>query len=162
MKRILFVIVLSLAPFVLLGQVKSINDILDKYEKKKNVESIMVSPELLQLAGSSETNESTKQLLSKLSELRILSVKALAVENGIKLSQLLREDLDKMIVAEKMSRILRVQDGNELMEMYKTKATKGALLFLTTSANEFTVISIFGEIDPSVVNAAISGEIGIK
>lgn len=162
MKRILFVIVLLLAPFVLQGQVKSINDILDKYEKKKNVESIMVSPELLQLAGSSETNESTKQLLSKLSELRILSVKASAVENGTKLSQLLREDLDKMIVAEKMSRILRVQDGNELMEMYKTKATKGALLFLTTSANEFTVISIFGEIDPSVVNAAISGEIGIK
>lgn len=162
MKRILFVIVLSLSPFVLQGQVKSINDILDKYEKKKNVESIMVSPELLQLAGSSETNESTKQLLSKLSELRILSVKASAVENGTKLSQLLREDLDKMIVAEKMSRILRVQDGNELMEMYKTKATKGALLFLTTSANEFTVISIFGEIDPSVVNAAISGEIGIK
>lgn len=162
MKRILFVIVLSLSPFVLQGQVKSINDILDKYEKKKNVESIMVSPELLQLAGSSETNESTKQLLSKLSELRILSVKASAVENGTKLSQLLREDLDKMIIAEKMSRILRVQDGNELMEMYKTKATKGALLFLTTSANEFTVISIFGEIDPSVVNAAISGEIGIK
>lgn len=162
MKRILFVIVLSLAPFVLQSQVKSINDILDKYEKKKNVESIVVSPELLQLAGSSETNESTKQLLSKLSELRILSVKASAVENGIKLSQLLREDLDKMIVSEKMSRILRVQDGNELMEMYKTKATKGALLFLTTSANEFTVISIFGEIDPSVVNAAISGEIGIK
>lgn len=63
---------------------------------------------------------------------------------------------------ENMSRILKIRDGEELMEMFKTKEDKGALLFLNSKPGEFTVISIFGKIDPSVVNAAISGEINIK
>lgn len=151
-----------LLPMVMIGQVKQINDIMDKYEKKKNVESILVSPALLQLAEGSNVDATTKNLLSKISQLRILNIKASAIENGVLLSKLLREDLDKLIETEKLNRIIRVQDNDELLEMYITQSTKGVLLFLATNPKEFSVISIFGEIDKSVINAAISGEIKVK
>lgn len=151
-----------LFPIMMIGQVKQINDILDKYEKKKNVESILVSPALLQLAEGANVDATTKDLLSKISQLRILNIKSSAMENGVPLSKLLREDLDKLIENEKLNRIIRVQDNDELLEMYITQSTKGVLLFLATSSKEFSVISIFGEIDKSVINAAISGEIKVK
>ncbi|MGE0091720.1 MAG: DUF4252 domain-containing protein [Bacteroidales bacterium] len=162
MKKIVIIALLSFVPFLAIGQVKQINDILDKYEKNKDVESILISPELLQMAGESQMNQPTKDLLSKLTELRILSVKSSHKENGVSVAQLLRQDLDRVISQENMSRILKIRDGEELMEMFKTKEDKGALLFLNSKPGEFTVISIFGKIDPSVVNAAISGEINIK
>ncbi len=162
MKRVLTIMIAIIFPILMIGQVKQVNDILDKYEKKKNVESILVSPALLQLAGGSNVDVSTKELLSKISQLRILTIKSSAMENGIPLSKLLREDLDNLIEKEKLNKIVRIKDNEELLEMYITQSTKGVLLFLATGSKEFSVISIFGEIDKSVINAAISGEIKIK
>lgn len=84
------------------------------------------------------------------------------MENGVPLSKLLREDLDQLIEKEKLNRIIRVQDNDELLEMFITQSTKGVLLFIASGSKEFSVISIFGEIDKSVINAAISGEIKVK
>lgn len=162
MKRVLTIMIAIIFPILMIGQVKQVNDILDKYEKKKNVESILVSPALLQLAGGSNVDVSTKELLSKILQLRILTIKSSAMENGIPLSKLLREDLDNLIEKEKLNKIVRIKDNEELLEMYITQSTKGVLLFLATGSKEFSVISIFGEIDKSVINAAISGEIKIK
>jgi len=162
MKRVFTLMIVVLVPIFMIGQVKQVNDILDKYEKKNNVESILVSPALLQLAGGANVDATTKDLLSKISQLRILNIKSSAMENGVALSKLLRADFDKLIEIEKFKRIIRVQDNEELLEMYITESTKGVLLFLATSPKEFSVISIFGEIDKSVINAAISGEIKIK
>lgn len=162
MKRVLTIMIAVLLPVLMLGQAKQVNDILDKYEKKKNVESILISPALLQLAGGSNVDASTKELLSKISQLRILNIKSSAMENGVSLSKLLREDLGKVIEKENFNRIIRVQDNEELLEMYITQSTKGVLLFIATGPKEFSVISIFGEIDKSVIDAAISGEIKLK
>lgn len=162
MKRVLTIMIAVLLPILMIGQVKQVNDILDKYEKKKNVESILVSPALLQLAGGTNVDVSTKDLLSKITQLRILTIKTSAVENGVSLTKLLRDDLDNLIEKENLNRILRVQDNEELLEMYMTQSTKGVLLFFATGPKEFSVISIFGEIDKSVINAAISGEIMVK
>ncbi|MDD2584178.1 MAG: DUF4252 domain-containing protein [Bacteroidales bacterium] len=162
MKRVFIIMVVLLFPIVGTGQAKQVNDILDKYEKKKNVESILISPALLQLAGGSNVDITTNELLSKISQLRILNIKSSAMENGVPLSKLLREDLDQLIEKEKLNRIIRVQDNDELLEMFITQSTKGVLLFIASGSKEFSVISIFGEIDKSVINAAISGEIKVK
>lgn len=151
-----------LLPLLMFGQVKQINDLLDKYEKKKNIESILVSPMLLQLAEGNSVDLSTKELLSKISQLRILNIRTSAMENGFQVSKLFRADLDKLIDIEKLNKVARVQNNDELLEMYITENTKGALLFLTTGPKEFSIITIFGEIDKSVINAAISGKIRIK
>lgn len=162
MKKVFIIMVALLIPIVGIAQAKQINDILDKYEKKKNVESILISPALLQLAGGTNVDEATKELLSKISQLRILNLKSNATENGVLLSEMLRNDLNQLIERENLNRIIKVQDNDELLEMYISKSTKGVLLFIATDSNEFSVISIFGEIDRSVINAAIEGKIKVQ
>ncbi len=163
MKRILILVLSAiLLPVWVWGQSKQINEILDRYEKKRNVESILISPSLLQIAGSSSVDASTKDLLSKITELRILNVKQGAVEGGVPVRVTLKGELEKLFTGELFTRVVRVQDGSELLEMYVTKNNPGVLLFLTTTPNEMSIISIFGNIDKSVINAAMSGEIKIK
>lgn len=149
-------------PLTALGQTKQINEILDKYEKRKGVESIIISPSLLQIASSTDVDASTKDLLSKITEMRILNIKSGAVENGIPIRLSLRKELDGLIVTDMFKRIVMVKDGEETLEMYTTSTAQGVLLFFTTNPSEFSVISIFGNIDKTVVNAAMSGAIKVK
>ncbi len=154
--------VVLLFPILASAQTKQIISILDKYEKRKNVESIVLSPSILQFAGNSKFNSSTKDLLSKINEMRILNVKAGATEGGVSLKTIIRKELDPIVNSDLFSRVLKVQDGEDLMEMYITKNQAGALLFLTTTQEEFSVLAIFGTIDKNVVNAAMTGEIKVK
>lgn len=149
-------------PLTALGQTKQINEILDKYEKRKGVESIIISPSLLQIASSTDVDASTKDLLSKITEMRILNIKSGAVENGIPIRLSLRKELDGLIGTDMFKRIVMVKDGEETLEMYTTSTAQGVLLFFTTNPSEFSVISIFGNIDKTVVNAAMSGAIKVK
>lgn len=152
----------AILPIAALGQTKQVNEILDKYEKKKNVESILISPSLLQIAGTKDVDASTKDLLSKISEMRIINIKVSATENGTPVWLSLKGDLETLTNGEFFTRIVKIQEGDELLEMYITKNSQGALLFLSTTPKEFSVISIFGNIDKTVVNAAMSGGIKVK
>lgn len=152
----------AILPIAALGQTKQVNEILDKYEKKKNVESILISPSLLQIAGTSNVDASTKDLLSKITEMRIINIKASATENGTPVWLSLKGDLETLTNGELFTRIVKIMEGDELLEMYITKNSQGALLFLSTTPKEFSVISIFGNIDKTVVNAAMTGGIKVK
>ncbi|PKO98296.1 MAG: hypothetical protein CVU13_10610 [Bacteroidetes bacterium HGW-Bacteroidetes-8] len=161
-KLLILMFVAVIMPLTALGQTKQINEILDKYEKRKGVESIIISPSLLQIASSTDVDASTKDLLSKITEMRILNIKSGAVENGIPIRLSLRKELDGLIVTDMFKRIVMVKDGEETLEMYTTSTAQGVLLFFTTNPSEFSVISIFGNIDKTVVNAAMSGAIKVK
>ena len=145
-----------------MAKAKQIHLILDKYEKRKKVESIIISPAVLQMAGNGNYNASTKELLSKISEMRIVNVKEDAVEGTTPLRIIIRDDLDKVLISPKFSRVLKMQDGEELLELFVTKESDGVLVFLATSPKEFAVISIFGNIDKSVINAVMTGGIKVK
>ncbi|MDP3435867.1 MAG: DUF4252 domain-containing protein [Bacteroidales bacterium] len=161
-KLLILMFVAVIMPLTALGQTKQINEILDKYEKRKGVESIIISPSLLQIASTTDVDASTKDLLSKITEMRILNIKAGAVENGIPIRLSLRKELDGLIGTDMFKRIVMVKDGEETLEMYTTSTAQGVLLFFTTNPSEFSVISIFGNIDKTVVNAAMSGAIKVK
>jgi hypothetical protein len=161
-KLLILMFVAVIMPLTALGQTKQINEILDKYEKRKGVESIIISPSLLQIASTTDVDASTKDLLSKITEMRILNIKSGAVENGIPIRLSLRKELDGLIGTDMFKRIVMVKDGDETLEMYITNTTQGVLLFFTTNPGEFSVISIFGNIDKAVVNAAMSGAIKVK
>lgn len=161
-KLLILMFVAAIIPLTALGQTKQINEILDKYEKRKGVESIIISPSLLQIASNTDVDASTKDLLSKITEMRILNIKSAAVENGIPIRLSLRKELDGLIGTDMFKRIVMVKDGEETLEMYITNTAQGVLLFFTTNASEFSVISIFGNIDKTVVNAAMSGAIKVK
>lgn len=165
MKKLIIIMIAVLVPSFVMAQQKEsneINRILDKYEQKKSVESVLVSPSLLDMGKSNGVNEKTKELMSKITQLRILSVNTSAMENGRKVSEMLREDLSGVLSTDRYSRILRVQEKDELLEMYKSVEANGVLIFISSEIDELSVISIFGKIDGSVLNAAISGEIKVK
>ena len=161
MKKLLFIFVM-LFPILAGAQTKQITNIFDKYEKRKNVESIVLSPSVLQLAASPKFNASTNDLLSKITEMRILNIKSNAYEGKTPLKALIRKELDPIVNGDKFSRVMKIQDGEDLLEMYVTKNQAGALIFITTTSDEFSVLAIFGTIDKNVVNAAMSGEIKVK
>lgn len=97
MKKIaLLALIVVLLPAALIAQTKQINDIFDKYEKKRSIESITISPALLDFMGGGN-NQETKDLLSKITELRILNVPNTATENGTQIRAMLKRDLDALI-----------------------------------------------------------------
>lgn len=162
MKKIaLLALIVVLLPAALIAQTKQINDIFDKYEKKRSIESITISPALLDFMGGGN-NQETKDLLSKITELRILNVPNTDTENGTQIRAMLKRDLDALIASENFTRVIKVDNSDEKMEMYMIKGNKGVLLFMTSDNSTFTVISILGEIDKTVTSAVMNGGIKIK
>lgn len=162
MKKIILVLLAAIIfPLHASAQSKQISEIFDKYEKKKHVESIVVTPSLLGFMIGGEDKEA-KELMSKIKEIRILNVPTNAVENGVPLRLSLKDELDKLIIKEQFSRAVKVNKGDELLEVYISQNDKGALLFLASSTAEFAVISIFGKIDKEVVNSVMNGSLKIK
>ncbi|MDD2504291.1 MAG: DUF4252 domain-containing protein [Clostridia bacterium] len=157
-KVIIILLALALCPLFANAQSKQINDILDKYEKKKTVESIEVTPSLLSFMTNTEDAE-TNEALSKITKIRILNINTSAIENGVPLRNALRSELDILISKEQFSRVVKVKDGEEMLEVFIAQNGQGALLFLASSTQEFTVISIFGKIDKGVVNSLMNGTI---
>ncbi|MHC1779480.1 MAG: DUF4252 domain-containing protein [Bacteroidales bacterium] len=162
MKKLFILMFAAILPIAALGQTKQVNEILDKYEKKKNVESILISPSLLQIAGTKDVDASTKDLLSKITEMRIINIKVTATENGTPVWVSLKGELETLTSGDLFTRVVKLQEGEELLEMFVTKNSQGALLFFSTTPKEYSVISIFGNIDKTVINAAMTGGIKVK
>ncbi len=162
MKKLFILMFAAILPIAALGQTKQVNEILDKYEKKKNVESILISPSLLQIAGTKDVDASTKDLLSKITEMRIINIKVTATENGTPVWISLKGELETLTSGDLFTRVVKLQEGEELLEMFVTKNSQGALLFFSTTPKEYSVISIFGNIDKTVINAAMTGGIKVK
>lgn len=161
-KFIIVVIFVMLCPILVTAQAKQIHLILEKYEKRKNVESIIISPSVLQMVSNNNYNSPTKDLLAKIREMRIVNVKKGAEESGTPLKIIIRGELDKVLTGDRFSRVLKMQEGEEFLELFVTKETEGVLVFLATTPNEFSVISIFGNIDKNVINAVMTGGIRVK
>lgn len=164
MKKIftaLAVIAISALPSLLHAQTKEINEIFDRYEKKKSVESITISPALLNMSGSKSSQE-TRELINKISDMRILNIPSSASENGQPISRNLKNELDRVIKSYQFQRAVKVEEENSSFELYMINGNKGAVLFISSDSNEFTVISIFGEVDKTLVNSLLNGNIKVK
>lgn len=157
MKKILFVILaLVVLPVTLSGQNREINDLLDKYEKKKSVESVTVSSNLIAMAGKSE------DWANKISKIRILSVNSHVLENNLPLRVTFRKEMEEFVDKFKFISSLKVKDGGDEIEMFVNQTQNGALLFLNNSDEEFVVIAMFGNIDDKLIKTAVKGGITIR
>lgn len=167
MKKVILILIAAfLCPLLANAQSKQISDIFDKYEKKKYVESIVVTPSLLSFMNDLE-NKEEKELLAKIKEIRIMTVPTgvLATkntENDAQLSVIIRDELEKHMKAEKYFRVVKVNDGEEMLEVYISENEKGVLLFLASSKEEFTVISIFGNIDKTILKSVMDGTLKLR
>jgi len=160
-KIILILIVALLCPLIANAQVEQINEILDRYEKLKSVESIIIDPSLLALINTGE-NKEANDVMSKIKKIRILTVPTSAIEKGVSVRNMLKKELEFLIQKEQFSRAVKINDGEEQLEVFIAKNGDGALLVLSGCPEAFTVISIFGKIDKSVVNSVMNGSLKIK
>ena len=163
MKKLLLIMLTALlAPVALSGQSKEINDIFDKYEKKRSVESVVISPGMFAMANHSVKDKEAQEWISKISEMRILSVGSNVMENNVPVRQSLKADMEKLIATFNFTRALKAKDSEDEVELYVNKNKSGALLFLNSSTEEYTVIAMFGNIDDKLLKTAMSGGINIK
>ncbi len=160
-KTIIVLFAAIILPLAVQAQSKQINEILDRYENKKFVESIEINPSLLGFLASDEDKE-TKDLMNKLKRIRILTIPSTAQDNGLLLRYKIRAELFQLIKSENFARAVKVNDGDDLLEVYVAQNGEGALLFLASSTTQFTVISIFGKIDKSVINSVMNGSLKVK
>lgn len=153
-----------LVPVALSGQNKEINDLFDKYEKKRSVESVVISPPPppVPSAGKNSKDNEAQEWMSKISEMRILTVGSGVMENNVPVRQSLKDDMEKLIKIFNFSRLLKVKESGEEVELYVNKNKTGVLLFLNSSTEEYTVIAMFGNIDDNILKSAMSGGIHIK
>jgi hypothetical protein len=159
MKKILLATLVLLSLPVFLGaQSKEINEIFDRYEKKKSVESITISPSLLSMSNTQETRE----LGAKISNMRILNVPLKATESGQSVSNMLKNELERIIKNFQFQRAVKVEEEDSLFELYMINGNKGVVLFISSDSSDFTAISIFGDIDKTIVNSLLNGNIKVK
>lgn len=162
MKKILLLtLVLISFPLYLASQSREINEIFDRYEKKKSVESITISPSILSMTNSSKSKE-TADLLSKITDMRILNIPENALENGQPISKQLKYELDKVIKQFQFQRAVKVEEENSSFELYMINGNKGAVLFISSDNSSFSAISILGDIDKTIVNSLLNGSIKVK
>ncbi len=163
MKRIITTIILigiSVAP--LFSQSKEIKEVFEKYEKKKSVESVYVSPFLMGIAGGMTKNSQEKEWLSSIREIRILTISPSGHENNLSLVQQLRTDMDEVINRYQFEKALKVKDGEDEIEMYVIKESKGVILFLNNSPDEFSVIAMFGDISEKILKSVMKGGVNFN
>lgn len=160
-KTIIILLAAILCPQFVKAQAEQINEILDKYEKLKSVESIIIDPSLMDLVNPDENNE-TKEVVSKIKKIRILSVPTTAIEKGVPVRSILQKELEHLIQKEQFSRVVKINNADEQVEFFISKNGEDALLVLSGCPEMFTVISFFGKIDKSVVNSVMNGNIKFK
>ncbi len=167
----IFVIILLISlPSGAFGQKDADEDpilkIFDKYEEKDGVESITISPALLGLMQNGKTSDKkTQDLIAKISGLRILMLTDKEDGKGKANREALISELQSAITKKDFEEIMKVKSSGEKIELYvrkdpDCKNCKGALLFITSSNSSVTVMHLSGNIDKSLIDAVMNGEIG--
>ncbi|MDR2814056.1 MAG: DUF4252 domain-containing protein [Prevotellaceae bacterium] len=141
----------------------SVPKILDAYEEKEGVESITISPTMLAMMKNGKAQDrNTKELLSKIMELRILNV----TSDGLaeKLTSELKPALQKSY-----TQIMKAKMTNERMSLYAQNppAIAGdkrvsALLVIIFGQQSTSIMYLSGDIDASLTEAVMSGKIGVS
>jgi len=159
-KSLLIVLVALLFPWVMSAQTKQLDKIFSTYENLTNVESVSITPGLFAtLSKEAKSNE----LLQKITLLKILNVKKGGNEKDRVAWTDLRSEIGKLIQEYNLSQILKVKEKGEVLEMYLKKGgDNSVLVFMADSATEYAVFYLQGNLDKSVIDALITGEIKIK
>lgn len=158
-KSLIILLSMVLFPLCMTAQTKQLDKIFATYENYRNVESVSITPELFAtLSAEAKSNE----LLTKITLLKILNVKKAGTDKERSVWINLRTDVNKLIQENNFSQILKVKEKGDLLEMYLKKSENSLLVFIADSQAEYAVFYLQGNIDKSVIDALITGEIKIK
>lgn len=172
MKRIiplLIAVFIGMMPTAMYGQKGAeeapLIKLFNAYEDKEGVESISISPALLGLMKSGKSNDKkTQELISKISELRIITL----TDNGKGSAnrKAFTAELDAIVKTD-FTRVMMVKNAGERVELFvqqksDCKDCASALLFTTSASKTLTVMHLAGTIDKAMIDAVMNGEIGVS
>lgn len=167
MKRVIHILIITALicfPSGAYGQRDTDDDpiikIFSKYEEMEGVETISISPTMFRLMNSRTNDQKTQELLSKITGLRIITLKD-NDNRGRANRETFAAEL-QTAVKSGFEEIMMVRSAGERIELYVRNNPKSALLFITSSSNSVTAIHIAGTIDQSLIDAVMNGEIGIS
>ncbi|MDR0415627.1 MAG: DUF4252 domain-containing protein [Prevotellaceae bacterium] len=140
-----------------------VSGLLDVYEDKEGVESITISSSLLaMMENGTGQDKQTKELISKIKDLRVLIITDAGVEKAL-LAEL------EPVLQNTYTQIMKVKkSAKERMMLYlrtspekSGKKQAGALLVTIAEDNSLTVMYLSGNVDTDLIDAVLSGKVNV-
>jgi len=152
MKKLILIIAVVM-PIALLAQKTPIDKLFEKYANKDGFTTVNISGKLLGIAGQADdSNDATKEMLSKLSGIRILSVDDEKLTGKLDFY----EELNKegFFDDKKYEVLMEVTEANEVVRFLVKDDGKGKFsdLVLVVGGEDNVLISIKGNIDPENIS----------
>ena len=173
MKRLIYILTIAIfigAPLGAYGQNADDDPVIrifNKYEDREGVESVTISPALFSLMRNGNSgDDKTRELISKISGLRILTLNDRTVSGGRATREALITEL-QTVVRRNFEEIMKVNSSGERVELYiqhnqNCRDCKSALLLINSDSNSVTVLHLAGTIDKTLIDAVMNGEIGLS
>lgn len=142
MKPLMMLIALSLSTLTLSAQNNVINSFIDKYKGAENVTHVNISGGLLDFISKATDEDGERTFLSKLNNLRVLSVPN---RSDITASDLTA--LRQSIQANSYEELIRIRDGKDLVYIYLHENKDEVieeLIVLVEDPEEVTLVSLSG------------------
>jgi len=170
MKKFINILIIAIfigAPLGVYGQNADDDPVIrifKKYEDREGVESVTISPALFGLMRNGNSgDEKTRELISKITGLRVLSLTDRADGEGRATREALTAELQTVIKRNDFEEMMKVNRSDERIELYvRSRGSRGSLLFIASSANSVTVMHLAGTIDKTLIDAVMNGEIGLS
>jgi hypothetical protein len=141
MKRIIFLLALSVLPF-LAGAQDFIDDLFNRYSGKDNFTSIVISKDLLDFAFNLDKDKDLDKLKGKISDLKILISEH---KNGslVGFTNEIRDNLNK----DSYLSLIEILDGKTKVSFYAQKDNDKIvhLLLLATEEDQDVLLSLKGQ-----------------
>jgi len=141
MKQIIFILVLSVLPF-LAGAQDFIDEVFNRYSGKDNFTSIVISRDLLDFAFALDNHKDIDKLKGKISDLKIL-VSEHKDDNSLRFTNEIRDNLNKNSYLS----LIEILDGKTNVNFYIKKDNDKIvqLLLLATQDDEDVLLSLKGQ-----------------
>lgn len=152
MKKLVLILA-CLLPLALFAQKTPVDKLFEKYANQKGFTTVNISGKMLGFASKMETgDETTAEMLSKLSGIRILTVEDEAINKSLDFYAELEKD--GFFTNNSYEVLMEVTGQDEIVRFLAKDGGNGKLsdLLLVVGGNENTLISISGVIDPENIS----------
>jgi hypothetical protein len=150
MKKVLFIIIISLGFFDIWGQSSAADKLFDKYSGKEGFTSVYISKYMfnmfMNLNDSTPQNKEMKDVVSRLNSIKILAVDDKSkIPAGVNLYQEIMKAVDKNEYKELM--VIKEKDQDVKFLVKENDGKVSELLLVVGGKGDNVLISIQGDID---------------
>jgi len=146
MKRLALIILTVAFPAFMMAQNSAVDKLFAKYQGKKGITTVSISPELFQMVNAMGIEEIEEQdfPLDKVASVKILTIEDEEGYEGVNFYEEIKNDLDVNDFAE----VMTVNDGDEVVRMWMKADQKSVTEFLLiVGGDDNVLIYITGSFD---------------